>query len=873
MSLLKKNNVISIQRLFYLKKEKVQFFQFSLTKRDFFKGLKTKVEQKKPPLTFHFKLDIFQKIAIRCIESGKNFLVAAHTSSGKTLVAEYAIAKSIKNKKRVIYTTPIKALSNQKFKDLSKIFSDVGLITGDVSINPNGSCIVMTTEVLRCILGSKVEKMEDLDWVIIDEAHYIKDFQRGFIWEEIFILLPKSVKFICLSATIPNILEFSEWLTVLRELSFASIVAKKRPVPLKEYVFFTRFSGLKLFKVSKNIFKSVNQKYFQKIRSSSNLSTDLMNSKIRKLVEKLYEIKYGPVILFTFSKKKCRDFAKILSPFRYCDLKSQKVIEKFLRKIKHNLIGKKSSYLSCEKYFEFFRNGIGIHHAGLSHFLREITETLFHANLLFILFATETFSIGLNMPSKTVIFSSLIKYDGKHLRFLNRGEFIQMSGRAGRRGLDKKGIVISILNLNDKDPKTMKVLSGNSEPIGSVFRLTINTFLDFIDRKKYRLKKIISKSFFNFQKKINKMRFYSSYYILKKRTDLIISPKFKVVLEISFFLKLVEKAFQFESNYFKKEKSVSMVQKHLFSKNGMRNINNSLVLKKNKCPIAIKIKRNPEKLSNLKFFFPFKKLKSSNILFKEANLIYYKKFETFIKLISVYMKMKKILSRYLVCSLNSFFYHFIFKYRFEFLKFKKEFKFKISQKDNGSVHLEISKFFVSFLKIGLIKKNFNLTKKGEICSMINYKENLILIELAYHGTLVNFPFEVIITLLVSLVCDEQYSETSLHPCLFSSYNDFQLIVLKLYSVFKGSILSIHLWQIFKKKKKTTFNFIWAWINNLCPHKKFKFLLSKEVFIKNLNYVLNILEIMAKIYQSLGNIFFSSKMENFWFRLKQKLKEF
>lgn len=533
---------ITIQRLSYLKKEMVYFFQFDLpeSQQNFKENLGV-FKKSTLNFTFKFKLDIFQKMAIKCIETEKNILVAAHTSSGKTLIAEYAIANSLVKRKKVIYTTPIKALSNQKFRDLCGIFSSVGLITGDLSINPEGDCIVMTTEVLRCMLGNRSEEMETLDWVIIDEAHYLKDLQRGFIWEEILILLPKSVKIICLSATMPNILEFSEWLTNIRKLSFVSIVAQKRPVPLKEYFCVPELFGLRLFKVGEknNILK--NQKLKRNLKIKSKLSTDLTSKKfMTKLLYKLFDINYGPVILFTFSKKKCHEFAKSLWSANFSDFRSQGVIEKFLNKLDINWSGKQSRHPSYEIYFESLKKGIGIHHASLSPFLKEITETLFHANLLYILFATETFSIGLNMPSKTVIFSSLVKFDGRNLRFLNRGEFIQMSGRAGRRGLDKKGIVISILDKKINPGKIQKVLKGFSEPIGSAFRLSVNTFLDFIGPKKSRIKRLIKSSFYEFQRKMNINKKFLLYLILNKRKGLLISPKLKTFSCIKKSLNLIE---------------------------------------------------------------------------------------------------------------------------------------------------------------------------------------------------------------------------------------------------------------------------------------------------------------------------------------------
>lgn len=253
-------------------------------------------------------------------------------------------------------------------------------------------------------------------------------------------------------------------------------------------------------------------------------------------------------------------------------------------------------------------------------------------------------------------------------------------------------------------------------------------------------------------------------------------------------------------NFCKNSKSNSNLMKHLSPKNCMKNTEYRLFLNGIFCSTHLKNNWNRKKPPVLKIFPFLKKMQFSKILSNKLNCFYYKKFTTFVGVNSLSMEIRKILLRYKTFPLNNFFYHFISRYQFEFLKFKKKFEFKISKIGTGFIYSNISKFFHSFLKIGIIKKNFNLTKKGEICSKINYKENLILIELIYHGTLVNFPFKVIITLLVGLVCKEQYPEISLNDCLFSPYNKFQLIVFKLYSVFKGSSISLNLWQIFKKKK-------------------------------------------------------------------------
>jgi len=403
--------------------------------------------------------------------------------------------------------------------------------------------------------------------------------------------------------------------------------------------------------------------------------------------------------------------------------------------------------------------------------------------------------------------------------------------------------------------------------------LTLNTFLDFIDPKKKKLKNIIGKSFFSFQKRINLVKTYSLYYIFKKRKKLLIIPNFRLVLGISFSLKLFEKARSIKLNYYKNANSNPISIKHLPSKNCMKNTEYRLFVNSVSCSTDLENNWTRERSTVLKNFPFLKKMQFFKILPNKSICFNYKKFTVFIGVNSLSMEIGKILLRYTTFPLNIFFYHFISRYQLEFLKFKKRFEFKISKTETGSIYSNISRFFNSFLKIGIIEKNFNLTKKGELCSKINYRENLILIELIYHGTLVNFPFKVIITLLVGLVFKDQYPEISLTHCLFSPYKKFQLIVFKLYSVFKGSSISLNLWQIFKKKKKTVLNFTWSWVNNLCLKKNSKIFLDKEVFKKYLNYVLNILETITKIYQSLGNIFFSSKFENFWFRLKQKLERF
>jgi superfamily II RNA helicase len=201
----------------------------------------------KPAKIYPFKLDTFQQDAVDRIERNESVLVAAHTSAGKTAVAEYAIAKSLRDKQRVIYTSPIKALSNQKYRDLEEEFKDVGLMTGDMTINPNATCLIMTTEILRSMLYRGSEVMREVAWIIYDEVHYMRDKERGVVWEESIILLPHNVRFVFLSATIPNSKEFCAWVSKIHHQPCGAVYTNYRPTPLEHFLFPSGASGLYVF--------------------------------------------------------------------------------------------------------------------------------------------------------------------------------------------------------------------------------------------------------------------------------------------------------------------------------------------------------------------------------------------------------------------------------------------------------------------------------------------------------------------------------------------------------------------------------------------------------------------------------------------------
>lgn len=424
----------------------------------------------KPAKEYPFQLDPFQAQAVGYIENEESVLVAAHTSAGKTAVAEYAIAKSLKNGQRVVYTSPIKALSNQKFRDLQEEFGDVGLMTGDITINPTATALVMTTEILRSMLYRGSELMREVAWVIYDEVHYMRDSERGVVWEESIILLPHRVRFVFLSATIPNASQFADWICEIHHQPCHVVYTNYRPVPLQHYIFPQGGDGLHLVVDERGKFREANfQKAMGTLQSGSvdAAAADALlssgNSKKRKrggakgkkggqfadlsrIVKLIMERNLNPVIVFSFSKKDCEKFALALNKEDYTDEVEKDLISQVYTNAIESLGDDDQKLPQVLALLPLLKRGIGIHHGGLLPILKEIVEILFSEGLIKALFATETFSIGINMPAKTVVFTNTRKWDGKDFRWVTSGEYIQMSGRAGRRGKDDRGLVIQMLD-------------------------------------------------------------------------------------------------------------------------------------------------------------------------------------------------------------------------------------------------------------------------------------------------------------------------------------------------------------------------------------------------------------------------------------------
>ncbi|KAG2022761.1 translation repressor [Coprinopsis cinerea AmutBmut pab1-1] len=490
---------------------------------------------------YPFELDTFQKHAVYHLEKGNSVFVAAHTSAGKTVVAEYAIALSEKHMTRAIYTSPIKALSNQKFRDFKQTFSaaTVGILTGDVQINPEASCLIMTTEILRSMLYKGADLIRDVEFVIFDEVHYVNDAERGVVWEEVIIMLPEHVNIILLSATVPNAKEFADWVGRTKKKDIYVISTPQRPVPLEHYL----YAGRDMFKIVdakrnflsqgyKDAGESLKRKQ-DKERQAAGLppvqrvgakaatsnaqrgrggpprgrggsvssAPRMMHTGADKnlyvhLVGHLKKKQLLPVVVFTLSKKRCEENASTLTNQDLCTGVEKSEVHVAIEKALSRLKGSDKKLPQITRMRDLLSRGIGIHHGGLLPLVKELVEILFARGLVKILFATETFAMGVNMPAKCVVFSSMRKHDGKSFRDILPGEYTQMAGRAGRRGLDPTGTVIIVCGDNLPEQTALQtMIIGTPGKLSSQFRLTYNMILNLLRVEALRVEEMIKRSF------------------------------------------------------------------------------------------------------------------------------------------------------------------------------------------------------------------------------------------------------------------------------------------------------------------------------------------------------------------------------------------
>jgi len=471
---------------------------------------------------FPFPLSDFQKYSIKATINGHHSLVTAHTGSGKSLPAEFAIEHFVTSGKRVIYTSPIKALSNQKYYDFCTKYPEItfGLMTGDIKMNPDADVLIMTTEILmnylftykeeedECGVHFQMDIKKELACVVFDEVHYINDVNRGFVWEQCILMLPEHVQIIMLSATIDSPEKFAKWCEKdgsTKEVYLSS--TSHRIVPLKHYAFMitneTAFKTIKdkshqqlirdttdklmLIKDADGMFNVGN---VLKIKNAKNL---LDNNRIfvkkphvlNKLAKHLYDKDMLPAIVFVFSRKNVEHYAKqITTPVLELNSNIPTIMarecDQIIRKLpNYKEIVHLPEYVSLVALLE---NGIGIHHSGMLPILREIVEMMISKKYVNLLFATESFAIGLNCPIRSAVFTSLTKFDGKTMRFLHPHEYNQAASRCGRRGIDTLGHVIHCNNMFElPDETTYKnILCGTPQSLVSKFRISFQMVINMM---------------------------------------------------------------------------------------------------------------------------------------------------------------------------------------------------------------------------------------------------------------------------------------------------------------------------------------------------------------------------------------------------------
>lgn len=530
------------------------------------------------PMDYSFDPDDFQKRAFLRIHQGEHVFVSAHTSAGKTVTAEWAIAQSLTHGAKAIYTSPIKALSNQKYRDFKVKFNHidvqecsslgdtyysdddgyiydfqsyqncaesgddrVGIITGDVQVNQDAPCLVMTTEILRTMIYDNDKILQELEWVVFDEIHYMNDPERGRVWEEVISLLPGHINMLFLSATTPNSMEFSEWVGREKNRNVYVIATDKRPIPLEHFLHVGTHDGdLKQYyqtddemrtayldsldaskvdmmeevkKAEKMRFKTsklketINLNFTEsdgmyQIVGQDGVFQQEVDDKVKSICTekrgnnhcksalswgqtrhhwitlfKLLSIKQKfPAVVFVFSKKRAVALTEYLDSEDYTSKSEKSRIKVFVKQCLDRLKPKDRDLPQIHFTVALLERGIAVHHGGLLPLLKEMTEILFQRGYIRILFATETFAMGINMPTRCVVFSSVSKHDGSQFRNLLPGEYTQMSGRAGRRGLDTVGTVI-VLNWKQSQADYKKMISGKPLTLVSQFRLTYQTIL------------------------------------------------------------------------------------------------------------------------------------------------------------------------------------------------------------------------------------------------------------------------------------------------------------------------------------------------------------------------------------------------------------